>query len=154
MQSGTKRTYPLPCRYSVSQAGEVLLQELRCASDSYRIDVNSTSQSDGGSLSGTWTGTDAQRDRRLSGRAAEAAIQARVTALEILRRSEMCCLRQSGSCRCAAQLLQKHLTGLAHGVARAWQRIRSLVPLCYLLCRSRSTLQRALQMGLRRVGHD
>src|SRR5215470_13166944 len=47
MQNGSER---IRCRarYSVSQGGEVLVQELRCASDSYKFDVNCTAQSDGG----------------------------------------------------------------------------------------------------------
>ena len=81
MQSGTSERIRCRARYSVSQAGEVLLQELRCASDSYRIDVNSTSQSDGGSLSGTWTELTRNVTGTLSGRASGGSIQARVTAL-------------------------------------------------------------------------
>jgi hypothetical protein len=53
MQSGASERIRCRARYSVSQAGEVILQELRCAGDSYRIEVNSTAQSDGDSLSGT-----------------------------------------------------------------------------------------------------
>jgi len=81
MQSGTSERIRCRARYSVSQAGEVLLQELRCASDSYRIDVNSTSQSDGGSLSGTWTELTRNVTGTLSGRASRGSIHARVTAL-------------------------------------------------------------------------
>ena len=81
MQSGTSERIRCRARYSVSQGGEVLLQELRCASDSYRIDVNSTAQSDGGSLSGTWTEQTRNVTGSLSGRASGGSIQARVTAL-------------------------------------------------------------------------
>jgi hypothetical protein len=59
----------------------VLLQELRCASDSYRIDVSSTAQSDGDSLAGTWTELTRNVKGSLSGRASRGSIQARVTAL-------------------------------------------------------------------------
>ena len=47
MQNGNGERIRCRARYSVSQVGEVLVQELRCASDSYKFDVNSTSQSNG-----------------------------------------------------------------------------------------------------------
>jgi hypothetical protein len=81
MQSGTSERIRCRARYSVSQAGEVLLQQLRCASDSYRIDVNSTAQSDGDALSGTWTELTRNVTGSLSGRASRGSIQARVNAL-------------------------------------------------------------------------
>jgi len=81
MQSGTSERIRCRARYSVSQAGDVLVQDLRCASDSYNVDVNSTSQSDRGSLSGTWTELTRNVTGTLSGRANGGSIQARVTAL-------------------------------------------------------------------------
>jgi len=81
MQSGTSERIRCRARYTVSQASEVLVQDLRCASDSYKFDVNSTSQSDGGSLSGTWSELTRNVAGTLSGRASGGSIQARVTAL-------------------------------------------------------------------------
>src|SRR5258707_3711862 len=81
MQSGTSERIRCRARYSVSQAGDVLVQDLRCASDSDSIDVNSTSQSDQGSMSGTWTELTRNVSGTLSGRASGGSIQARVTAL-------------------------------------------------------------------------
>ena len=81
MQSGTSERIRCRARYSVSQAGDVLVQGLRCASDSYKVDVNSTSQSDRGSLSGTWTELTRNVSGTLSGRASGGSIQARVTGL-------------------------------------------------------------------------
>jgi hypothetical protein len=81
MQNGNGERIRCRARYSVSQAGEVLVQDLRCASDSYKFDVNSTSQSDGGSLSGTWTELTRNVTGTLSGRASGGSFQARVTAL-------------------------------------------------------------------------
>src|SRR5260370_15711997 len=81
MQSGTIERIRCRARYSVSQAGDVLVQDLRCASDSYNVDVTTTSQSDGGSLSGTWTELTRNVTGTLSGRASGGSIQARVTAL-------------------------------------------------------------------------
>ena len=57
------------------------MQDLRCASDSYNVDVNSTSQSDRGSLSGTWNELIRNVSGTLSERASGGSIQARVTAL-------------------------------------------------------------------------
>ena len=81
MQSGTSERIRCRARYSVSQAGDVLVQGLRCASDSYKVDVNSTSQSDRGSLSGTWTELTRNVSGTLSGRASGGSIQAWVTGL-------------------------------------------------------------------------
>ncbi len=81
MRSGTSERIRCRARYSVSQAGDVLVQGLRCASDSYKVDVNSTSQSDRGSLSGTWTELTRNVSGTLSGRASGGSIQGEVTAL-------------------------------------------------------------------------
>jgi hypothetical protein len=81
MQSGSSERIRCRARYSVSQAGEMLVQELRCASDSYKFDVNSTAQSNGGALSGTWTELTRNVTGTLSGRASRGSIQARVTTL-------------------------------------------------------------------------
>jgi hypothetical protein len=80
-QSGTSERIRCRARYSVSQAGDELVQDLRCASDSDSIDVNRTSQSDQGSMSGTWTELTRNVSGTLSGRASGGSIQARVTAL-------------------------------------------------------------------------
>jgi|GraSoi_2013_40cm_1033754.scaffolds.fasta_scaffold32587_2 hypothetical protein len=81
MQSGTSERIRCRARYSVSQTGDMLVQDLRCASDSDSVDVNSTSQSDQGSLSGTWTELTRNVSGTLSGRASGGSIQARMTAL-------------------------------------------------------------------------
>jgi hypothetical protein len=81
MQNGTSERIRCRARYSVSQAGDVLAQDLRCASDSDSIDVNGTFQSDQGSLSGTWTELTRNVSGTLSGRASGGSIQARMAAL-------------------------------------------------------------------------
>jgi hypothetical protein len=81
MQNGNGERIRCRARYTVSQAGEVLVQDLRCASDSYKFDVNSTAQNDRGSLSGTWKELTRNVTGSLSGRASGGSIQARVTAL-------------------------------------------------------------------------
>jgi len=81
MQNGNHERIRCRARYSVSEGGEMLVQDLRCASDSYKFDVNSTSQSDGGSLSGAWSELTRNVTGTLSGRASGGSIQARVTSL-------------------------------------------------------------------------
>ena len=69
------------CRasYSVTPSGEALHQELRCASDSYKFEVNSNLvAASGGSLSGTWTETTRQATGSVSGRVAPGSIETSV----------------------------------------------------------------------------
>jgi len=79
MQSGTSGRIRCRARHSASQAGNVLVQDLRCASGSDSIDVNTTSQIDQGSLSGTWTELTRNVSGTLSGHASGGSFQARVT---------------------------------------------------------------------------
>ncbi len=62
----------LRCRanYNVGENGTRLVQSLRCASDSYRFDVNSNIVSEGGTLSGSWTETSRNASGSVSGREA------------------------------------------------------------------------------------
>jgi len=68
----------LRCRanYTVRENGMRLDQNLRCASDSYRFDVNSNIVSEAGRLSGSWTETSASGS--VSGRVNGSQIQARI----------------------------------------------------------------------------
>ena len=69
------------CRasYSVPPSGEKLHQELRCASDSYKFEVNSNVVADeGGSLSGTWTETTRQVTGAVSGKVTPGEIHTQV----------------------------------------------------------------------------
>src|SRR5258707_8987972 len=84
MQSGTSERIRCRARYSVSQAGAVPVQDLRCASDSDYVDVNSTSQSDRGSLSGTWTELTRNVSGTLSGHGSGRSSQAREGGLGVL----------------------------------------------------------------------
>src|SRR5258708_17877370 len=60
----------LRCRanYDVGQNGTRLVHSLRCASDSYRLHVNSNIVSEGGTLSGSWTETSRNASGSVSGR--------------------------------------------------------------------------------------
>src|SRR2546430_1887837 len=70
----------LRCRanYNVGENGTRLQQSLRCASDSYRFDVNSNIVSEGGTLSGSWTETSRNASGSVSGRVSGGQIQARI----------------------------------------------------------------------------
>jgi hypothetical protein len=62
----------------VGENGTRLEQSLRCASDSYRFDVNSNIVSEGGTLSGSWTETSRNASGGVSGRMSGGQIQARI----------------------------------------------------------------------------
>lgn len=69
------------CRasYSVTPSGETLHQDLRCASDSYKFQVNSNVVSDpNGDLSGTWTETTRQVTGAVTGRVSPGSINTSV----------------------------------------------------------------------------
>jgi hypothetical protein len=70
----------LRCRanYQVSENGTRLNQSLRCASDSYRFDVNANIVSEGGALTGTWSETSRNASGSVSGRVNGSRIQARI----------------------------------------------------------------------------
>ena len=70
----------LRCRanYTVRENGTRLDQNLRCASDSYRFDVNSNIVSEAGRLSGSWTEISRSASGSVSGRVNGSQIQARI----------------------------------------------------------------------------
>jgi hypothetical protein len=70
----------LRCRanYQVSENGTRVQQSLRCASDSYRFDVNAQIVSEGGALTGTWSETSRNASGSVSGRVNGGQIQARI----------------------------------------------------------------------------
>jgi hypothetical protein len=57
MESGTRERIRCRATYSIAPGGDSLTQALRCASDSYKFDVDSTVTANGGSISGSWTET-------------------------------------------------------------------------------------------------
>jgi hypothetical protein len=69
------------CRatYTVGEGGGSLQQELRCASDSYKFEVNSAVKADAaGAISGSWTETTRNITGRVSGKVSGGQIQTRV----------------------------------------------------------------------------
>jgi hypothetical protein len=80
LKSANGQRERLRCRanYNVSESGTRLQQSLRCASDSYRFDVNANIVSEGGTLSGSWTETSRNVSGSVSGRVSGGQIQARI----------------------------------------------------------------------------
>ena len=80
LQNGTSERIRCRASYAVGGGGNTLQQQLRCASDSYRFEVNSNVESRAGSLSGSWSEMTRNVSGQISGRAAAGRIQARVDA--------------------------------------------------------------------------
>jgi hypothetical protein len=80
LQDGTSERIRCRAAYSVGGGGSTLQQQLHCASDSYRFEVSSTVQSQGGLLSGSWSEATRNVSGQISGRAAGGRIQATVDA--------------------------------------------------------------------------
>jgi hypothetical protein len=79
LQDGTSERIRCRASYSVGDGGSSFQQQLRCASDSYKFDVNSNVLSRGGSLSGTWSEATRNLSGSVSGNATTGKIQARVS---------------------------------------------------------------------------
>jgi len=80
LSDGSKERLRCRATYQVS-AGEARLQQsLRCASDSYRFDLNSDIASERGAISGTWSEASRGISGSLSGRASSGSISAVVDA--------------------------------------------------------------------------
>ncbi len=73
-------TERLRCKvaYAVNATGKAVQQTLRCASDSYRVEISSNVISEGGSLSGSWAETTRGLSGNVSGHATGAEILANV----------------------------------------------------------------------------
>jgi len=80
LETGTTERIRCRASYAVGGGGSTLQQQLRCASDSYRFEVNSSVESRGGTLSGSWSEMTRNVSGQISGRAAVGRIQARVDA--------------------------------------------------------------------------
>ena len=78
MTNGATERIRCKATYAVNAAGKGLQQSLRCASDSYRVEIKSNVISDGGSLSGSWSETTRGLSGNVSGRASGAEIVANV----------------------------------------------------------------------------
>jgi hypothetical protein len=78
MTNGATERIRCKASYAVNATGKAVQQSLRCASDSYRLEISSNVISEGGSLSGSWAETTRGVSGNVSGRASSAAISANV----------------------------------------------------------------------------
>jgi hypothetical protein len=78
LASGQRERLRCRANYQVAENGTRLQQSLRCASDSYRFDVNSNIVSEGGALTGSWSETSRNVSGSVSGRVNGSQIQARI----------------------------------------------------------------------------
>lgn len=78
MSSGSSERIRCKAVYAVNDSGKSLNQSIRCASDSYRLEISSNVTVNGGAISGTWTEATRHATGELTGRASGAEIQARV----------------------------------------------------------------------------
>src|SRR6202011_105473 len=74
MANGATERIRCKAAYVVNATGKALQQTLRCASDSYRVEISSNVISEGGSLSGSWAEATRGVARNISGRASGAEI--------------------------------------------------------------------------------
>jgi hypothetical protein len=84
-------TERIRCRaaYAVDAIGKAVQQTLRCASDSYRVEIISNVVSQGGSLSGSWAEATRGVSGNISGRASGAEIVANVAGAGFTARLDM-----------------------------------------------------------------
>ncbi|HUB64656.1 MAG TPA: hypothetical protein VL996_09465 [Methylocella sp.] len=78
MTDGTAERIRCRASYSVYETGRALQQTLRCASESYRLEISSNVMSAGGSLSGSWSEATRGVSGSISGRASGSEIVANV----------------------------------------------------------------------------
>ncbi|HEY4847258.1 MAG TPA: hypothetical protein VIH87_05535 [Methylocella sp.] len=78
MTNGATERIRCKATYAVNPAGKAVQQTLRCASDSYRLEISSNVISEGGSLSGSWAEATRGIAGNISGRASGAEILANV----------------------------------------------------------------------------
>jgi hypothetical protein len=80
LSNGTNERIRCRASYQVTEAGRLLSQDLRCASDSYKFELQTTVAHQGGAISGTWNETTRSVVGNISGRVAGGSIQAVATA--------------------------------------------------------------------------
>jgi len=78
MTNGATQRIRCKASYAVNATGKAVQQSLRCASDSYRLEIRSNVVSEGGSLSGSWAEATRGVSGNVSGHASGAKILANV----------------------------------------------------------------------------
>jgi len=76
LSNGTNERIRCRASYHITEAGRLLSQDLRCASDSYKFELQTTVAHQGGSISGTWNETTRAVVGNISGRISGGTIQA------------------------------------------------------------------------------
>ncbi|PNE12121.1 MAG: hypothetical protein CR217_05325 [Beijerinckiaceae bacterium] len=74
MTNGVTERIRCKATYAVNATGKAVQQTLRCASDSYRVEISSNVISEGGSLFGSWVEATRGVSGNISGRASGAEI--------------------------------------------------------------------------------
>ncbi|WP_245276285.1 hypothetical protein [Methylocapsa aurea] len=78
LANGASERIRCKATYAVHSSGRAMNQSLRCASDSYKLEITSNILYDGGAVSGSWSEATRNVSGNISGRASSAEIQARV----------------------------------------------------------------------------
>lgn len=80
MSNGTNERIRCRASYQITEAGRLLSQDLRCASDSYKFELQTTVAHDAGAISGSWNETTRSVVGTISGRISAGTIRAVATA--------------------------------------------------------------------------
>jgi hypothetical protein len=78
MSNGSSERIRCKAVYAVNDRGNALNQSLRCASDSYRLEITGNVSVHGSAISGTWTEATRHATGNISGHASSSEIAARV----------------------------------------------------------------------------
>ncbi|VFU06978.1 hypothetical protein [Methylocella tundrae] len=78
MSNGSSERIRCKAVYAVNDTGKALNQSLRCASDSYRLEIKANVVLNGGTLSGTWNEETRHAMGNITGRGSNSEIMARV----------------------------------------------------------------------------
>lgn len=78
MADGSRERILCRARYSVGEAGRSLVQHLRCASASYRLEISADVQDRGGALYGSWSEAAHGESGSISGSVAGSVVRAQV----------------------------------------------------------------------------
>ena len=78
MSNGSREHIRCKAIYAVNDSGKELNQIIRCASDSYRLEISGSIICNGGAISGTWNEATRHATSNITGRASNAEIQATI----------------------------------------------------------------------------
>jgi hypothetical protein len=78
VENGANERIRCKATYAVAAGGDALNQTLRCASDSYKLEISSNVVANGGSVSGTWTEATRNATGNIQGRVSGSQISATI----------------------------------------------------------------------------